>query len=69
MCVFTNNNSVKAFGVVDIVYKGVHGDHIWCSLQFGKENISCGCIYRPPLSVRVDGDTEILAALTSASKS
>ena len=69
VCIFINNNSVKAFEVVDIVYKGVHGDHIWCSLQFGKENILCGCIYRPPLSVRVDGDTEILAALTSASKS
>jgi len=69
VCKFINNISIKVFEVVDIVYKGVHGNHIWCSIQFGKENILCACIYRPPLSVRVDRDTEILAALTSASKS
>ena len=69
VCIFTNNSSVKAFEVEDIVYKGLLSDHIWCSLIIGKENILCGCIYRPPRSARVDGDTEILAAITSASKS
>jgi len=69
VCMFINNNSVKAFEVEDDVYKGNNSDHIWCSLLYGSENILCGCIYRPPLSNRVDGDTEILAALTSASKS
>ena len=39
MCIFTNNSSVKAFKVEDIVYKGLHSDHIWCSLIIGKENI------------------------------
>ena len=69
VCMFINNNSVKAFEVEDDVFKGNNSDHIWCSLLYGSENILCGCIYRPPLSNRVDGDTEILAALTSASKS
>ena len=66
---FINNNSVNALEVEDDVYKGNNSDHIWCSLLYGSENILCGYIYRPPLSNRVDGDTEILASLTSESKS
>ena len=50
------------------VCKGIHSDHIWCSIIFRAENILGGCIYRPPQTVRGDGDSEILAAITAASK-
>jgi hypothetical protein len=68
VCIFVNNMTVKSFEVNDNIYKGLNGEHIWCSIQYGIEKILCGCVYRPPLYERVEGDNEILAAMTAASK-
>ena len=44
VCIFINNNTVKSLELDVEAFRGVYGEHIWCSVNFGAEKLLCGCV-------------------------